>query len=91
MKSQTKKGQKMVMAFIMIRVGAGEYMGWMATVKEKVENLPEVVEAHCVFGRCDVLAKIKVNSWKELTNIVGDKIRAIEGVTATETLVACEE
>ncbi len=81
----------MVMAFVMIRVGAGEYMSWMTTVKEKVEKLPEVVEAYCVFARYDVIAKVKVKSWKELTDIVGDKIRAIEGVTATETLVAYEE
>jgi DNA-binding Lrp family transcriptional regulator len=79
------------MAFIMIRVGAGKYMNWMTTVKEKVEKIPEVVEAYCVFGRYDIIAKVKVKHWKELTNIVGDKIRAIEGVTATETLVAYEE
>ncbi|KXB00318.1 hypothetical protein AKJ47_00800 [candidate division MSBL1 archaeon SCGC-AAA261G05] len=81
----------MVMAFVMIRVGTGEYMSWIPTVKEKVEELPEVSEAYCVFGRCDVHAKVKVNSWKELTNLVGDKIRAIKGVTTTETLVAYEE
>jgi len=81
----------MVIAFIMIRVGAGEYLNWMTTVKEKVEKIPGVVEAYCVFGRYDVIAKVKVKFWEELTNIVGDKIRAIEGVIATETLVAYEE
>ena len=81
----------MVTAFVMIKVGAGEHMSWIRTVKENVEKLPEVIEAHCVFGRFDVLAKIRVNSWKELTDVVGDKLRAIEGVVATETLVAYEE
>ena len=81
----------MVMAFVMVRVGAGEYMNWMTTVKEKVEKFPEVAEAYCVFGSYDMIVKIKVKSWKELTNIVGDRLRAIEGVTAAETLVAFEE
>lgn len=81
----------MVMAFVMIKVGAGEYMSWMTTVKENVEKLPEVAEAYCVFGRYDLIAKVKVKSWNELTEIVGDKIRAIAGVTSTETLLAYEE
>ncbi len=81
----------MVMAFVMIKVGAGEYMSWMTTVKENVEKLPEVTEAHCVFGRYDVIAKVKVKSWNELTEIVGDKIRAIAGVASSETLLAYEE
>ena len=81
----------MVTAFVMINVGAGEHLNWISTVKENVEKLPEVVEAYCVFGRYDVIAKVKVQSWDELTRIVGDKIRTIAGVAATETLVAYEE
>lgn len=86
----------MVMAFVMMKVGAGEYEhmsceGWIATIKEDVEKLPEVVEAHCVFGNYDVIAKVKVDSWNDLTKIVGDKIRTMKGVAATETLVASGE
>lgn len=81
----------MVTAFIMIRVGAGEHLGWMATVKENVEKMPGVIEAHCVMGRYDVVAKVKVKTWSELVALVGDKIRAIAGVVATETFVAYEE
>lgn len=81
----------MVLGFVMIKVGAGEHLGLTATVKEKVEKLPGVVEAHCVFGRCDVIAKVTVKSWNELANVVGDKIRPIPGVVMTETLVVCEE
>lgn len=81
----------MVTAFIMIRVGAGEHLGWMATVKENVEKMPGVIEAHCVMGRYDVVAKVKVKTWSKLVALVGDKIRAIAGVVATETFVAYEE
>ncbi len=81
----------MVVGFVMIKVGAGEHMSWITTVKEKVEKLPEVVETYCVFGRWDVIAKVKVKSWNELTSVIGDKIRAIPGVIMTETLVAYDE
>lgn len=81
----------MVTAFVVINVGAGEHLSWISTVKENVEKLPEVVEAYCVFGRYDVIAKVKVKSWGELTSVVGDKIRTIAGVASTETLVAYEE
>ena len=81
----------MVSAFVMIKVGAGQQMGWMKIVRECVEKLPEVVEAHCVFGRYDVVAKVKVKSLGELTTLVGDKIRSISGVEATETLIVYEE
>lgn len=81
----------MVIAFVMIKISAGEYMGWIATVKENVKKIPEVVEAHCVFGRYDVIAKVKVKSLGELTSVIGEKIRPIAGVAETETLVAYEE
>jgi DNA-binding Lrp family transcriptional regulator len=75
----------------MIKVDAGEHMGWKATVKGEVEKLPEVVEVYCVFGRRGVIAKVNAKTWNELTNIAGDRIRAIQGVVMTETLAACEE
>jgi DNA-binding Lrp family transcriptional regulator len=81
----------MVTAFIMITVGAGEHLSWLPTVKEKVEKLPGVVEAHCVMGRYDIIAKVKVRAWGELVNLVSDKIRSIPGVSATETFVGYEE
>ncbi|MFN4133630.1 MAG: Lrp/AsnC family transcriptional regulator [Candidatus Hadarchaeales archaeon] len=81
----------MVLAFVMIKVGTGEQMNWIRKVKEEVEKLPEVEEAHAIFGRYDVLAKVRVKSWADLTRIVGDKIRSIEGVETTETFVAYEE
>jgi len=91
MKVKKLRGSKMVTAFVMINVGAGEHLSWITTVRENVEKLPEVVEAYCVFGRYDVVAKVKVKSWSELTSLIGDKIRTIAGVIATETLVAYEE
>lgn len=80
----------MVTAFIMVKVGGGDYQSWVFTIKEKLEKLPEVVETTCVFGRYDVIVKVEVESLPELTRLVGDKIRSIPGVETTETFVAHE-
>lgn len=81
----------MVLAFVMVKVGGGEYMNWMTTVREEIAKMPEVLEAVNVFGRYDIIAKVKVETWKDLTSLVGDRIRAIPGVQSTETLVAYAE
>ncbi len=81
----------MVTAFILARVGPGEYLGWITTVKENVEKLPGVTEAHCIMGCYDVIAKVEVKTLGELAALVGDKIRHIDGVVATETLVGYEK
>jgi len=80
-----------VTAFIMLKIGAGEYQSLVFTVKENLEKMPEVVEACPVFGRYDMVVKVKVKTLAELTRLVGDKIRAMDGVINTETFVAHEE
>jgi len=81
----------MVTAFIMITVGAGEHLSWLPTIRERVEKLPGVIEAHCIMGRYDIVAKVKVKTWDELVDLVSDKIRSIPSVMATETFVGYEE
>jgi len=81
----------MVTAFIMLKIGAGEYQNLVFTIKENLEKIPDVAEAIPVFGRYDMIVKVKVKSLAELTRLVGDKIRAMDGVTNTETFVAHED
>lgn len=80
----------MVTAYVMIMVSAGEHLSWMNTVKESVLKVPGVVEAHCVMGRYDIVAKVNVKTWGDLVDLVGDKLRSIPGVKSTETLVGYE-
>ncbi len=80
----------MVVAYIMITVGAGEHLSWMNTVKENIQKVPGVVEVHCVMGRYDIIAKVELKTWEELVDLVGDKIRSISGVETTETFVGYE-
>ncbi len=81
----------MVIAYIMLKVGLGEYQSLVLTIKESLIKMPEILEATPVFGRHDLVLKVEVNSLGDLTRLVGDKIRALEGVADSETLVAHEE
>lgn len=81
----------MVTAFIMLKIGPGEYQSSIFTIKKNLEKLPEVIEACPVFGRYDMIVKVNVKSLTELTRLVGDKIRSMDCVVNTETFVAHQE
>ncbi len=51
----------MVMAFVMIRVGTGEYMDFEKSVKEKIEKIEEVKTVYRVFGRYDLGAHVETS------------------------------
>ncbi|MFQ5711473.1 MAG: Lrp/AsnC family transcriptional regulator [Candidatus Geothermarchaeales archaeon] len=78
----------MVVAFVMVRIGPGEYLDWMRTVKERVAEVPEVTEVYSVFGRYDLIIKVEAESIDGVGSIVDDKIRPIAGVVSTETFIA---
>jgi len=77
----------MVVAFIMIKVGTGELMAWLKSVKEKVSKVHGVKEVYSILGRYDIMAKVEAKSVEELTNIVVDGIRSVPGVLTTETFL----
>jgi anthranilate phosphoribosyltransferase len=77
----------MVEAFVLIRVGSGEALNFMKTVKEEVCRVKGVKEIFGVFGRYDFVIRVETKTLEELGNLVTDKIRGIQGVLTTETLV----
>ena len=76
----------MVVAFILINTELGSENN----VKEKLLELPEIEEAHTVYGVYDVIAKIKVESMDTIKHIVFSKIRAMENVRGTLTTIVME-
>jgi DNA-binding Lrp family transcriptional regulator len=77
----------MVEALILVRVGSGEAMNFMKTVKQEIAKVKGVKKVYGIFGRYDfaVIAETKTND--EMGNLVTDCIRGIKGVIYTETLV----
>jgi len=77
----------MVMAFVLIRVGAGEHLSFMKSVKEEIAKIKGVKKVYEVFGRYDLVALLEAPTLEELSSTITDKIRAVEGVQSTESLI----
>ncbi|OYT62722.1 MAG: AsnC family transcriptional regulator [Thermofilum sp. ex4484_15] len=76
----------MTMAFVLISTE----MGSERKVLEELKKIDEVSEAYIVYGVYDIVAKIEVRDVDELKNIVSNKIRAIDYVRSTLTMIGAE-
>ncbi len=77
----------MVEAFVLVRVGSGEALNFTKTVKEEISRIKGVKDIYGVFGRHDFVVRVETKTLEDLGNLVTDKIRGINGVLTTETLV----
>ena len=59
-------------------------------VYTKLSKTSEVVEVHPLFGEFDLIAKIEVEDFEKLGELVIKKIRSIKGVTDTKTLTGAQ-
>jgi DNA-binding Lrp family transcriptional regulator len=82
-----KEVRHMVMAFVLIRLGTGEYLSMAKSAKEEMTKIKGVVKVYGVFGRYDLVAHVEASTLEELSRIITDKIRAIQGVSTTESLI----
>ena len=57
------------------------------TVYEKLRQIPEIVEVHPLFGEFDILVKIEAHDIDSIGNIVINKIRSVQGIVDTKTLI----
>lgn len=74
-------------AFILVKIGSGEYLNFAKDVKDKIGKIKEVKEVLGVFGQYDLVVRVEVGTLEELSKVITDKIRGIRGVMTTETLI----
>lgn len=55
---------------------------------EKIKGLSEVKEVITTYGEFDMIIKIEVDSLNDLDNFVFSKLRTIEGIESTTTLIS---
>lgn len=76
-----------VLAFIgIILKNAGDYQ----IVREKLERLPQVLEAYYTTGTFNLFTKVMLTSISDLQRFLFEKIQSIEAVQSTETIIALE-
>ena len=77
----------MMRAYIMIKVGAGEYFSVEKTIREEIAKIPGIKKVDGIFGRFDIIAEAEAKDSSELSRMVTDKIKAISCVVSTETFI----
>ncbi len=76
----------MALGFVLIKV----FPGKEREVYDKLISLKEVEELYPLFGEYDLIAKVVVRSLEELSDVVVNKIRTIDGVVETKTLTGAK-
>jgi len=76
----------MVKGYILIRL----IPGLEAEALNQIRTVPGVVDLTLVFGGWDAVVHAEAKTLPALTRLVVAQIRGIQGVQATETLVAAE-
>lgn len=73
----------MVISYTLARVQPAKDL----MVYNKIKELAEVKEVITTYGEYDIIIKVEVNSLEHLDEFVFGKLRTIEGVEATTTLI----
>lgn len=72
----------MAIGFVLIKVKTGQERG----TYESLMSTAAVKEVYPLFGEYDLITKIKAGSFDELSEIVVENVRGLDGVTETKTL-----
>jgi DNA-binding Lrp family transcriptional regulator len=76
----------MALGFVLIKVSPKRER----RVYEILSSIDEVEELYPLFGEYDLIAKIVVRDFEQLSEIVVKKIRAVDGVLETKTLTGAK-
>lgn len=56
-------------------------------IYEAVNGFSEIIGSHIIFGEWDIIAKIEIENSEALGTFILDKIRPLQGVAMTSTLI----
>ncbi len=74
----------MVTAIVLIEAETSR----IPSLAEQIVNMDGVQEVFSVAGRHDLVAIVKVPRNEDLADVISDKMRHLDGIVATETMIA---
>ena len=74
----------MPLAFVLINAE----LGYEEDVIREIRKLPDVKEAHLVYGMYDIMAKVEGSSVDKVKETVNSKIRKLDKIRSTLTMIA---
>ena len=76
----------MVTAYVMVKAHTGD----ADRLRNEIEAIDGVVEAHIVAGDVDLIAKVSVDTPAAVKDVAATHIQDIEGVESTQTYIAMD-
>lgn len=76
----------MVEAYVLLKVEPGEERN----VYNKLKELPEVKDINELYGEWDIIIKIETPKFDDLDSIITDKIRTINSIKNTTTMIVAK-
>jgi len=81
---QCALGGLVIKAFVLVVT----HPGATRKVAQQIRALPHVLEVHEVMGPYDIVAVIETDTLQEIPGILADRIRTLDGIQSTTSLVA---
>lgn len=76
----------MVKAYILLKVTPGHERN----VVNKLEDMPEIEETDELYGEWDIITKASLAKIEQLDALLSEKMRRLEGVTLTSTMIVAK-
>ncbi|WP_277541956.1 Lrp/AsnC family transcriptional regulator [Haloarcula laminariae] len=76
----------MVTAYVMVKAHTGD----ADRLREEIERIDGVQEAHIVAGDVDLIAKVSVDTPAAVKDVAATHVQDIEGVESTQTYIAMD-
>jgi len=73
----------MAKAYVLLKVTPG----YERNIVEELKGLPEIEDINELYGEWDIITKASVERIEDLDALLSEKIRKIEGVTLTSTMI----
>lgn len=80
-------GVKMPLAFVLVNVEAGTDR----EVLDNIKKVPEVKQAYMVYGVYDIIVMLEAETLEKLRETVTKKIRQLDKVRSTMTMIVMEQ
>ncbi len=65
-------------------------LGQESTVEKSLKDVPEVKEVYALYGVYDFIVKLEAEGMSELKDIITTKIRRIQNIRSSLTLITAE-
>jgi len=76
----------MVKAYVLLKVAPG----YERNIVTRLEDMPEIEETNELYGEWDIITKASVARIEDLDALLSEKMRKIEGITLTSTMIVAK-